>query len=418
MTLRGRFIAFIGFLAGLASAFGCSNVDYLLNPQSKPSEKVDALVYAEDLREESVDEKHTTSHEKRFEELYPNFDLKGEVENLTEANIEKLINCLKKMPQDSIKKLGNYDIILAMPSDENKEKVNYKDLEQRGHCGYFKNEITFFALDKSSINHEIAGHAIHLTYIDEERAEQVEEIEEKWNNIETIINGEKRKLKDVFGDEDLLGPCNKKGLAVKWKDDKRESRYSFATPDGAGNINEDVATMTDFVMNKDVADTKENYILMDKKAKLLKELGCITDEAYSCWKITNINKFENSDKLLPYLKSKNNSILGVAIYQFHFKKDKQLKYVNEFLSLIKHKDKKIVENALVYFCMNDEYKVYEKQVKDAVKRIGVDLTKMETTIEFRVVNYFAAKAPPKLNKARIKKNAGLQTQTQTQSKSN
>ncbi len=273
MALRGRFIAFIGFLAGLASTIGCSNVDYLLNSQSKPSKQVDALDYADDLRDERLDKKFTTSHEERFEKLYPNLDLKGEVENLNKYDINALIDVLQKMPQDSIKKIGNYDIVLAMPLYKNKDKVNYEDLEEEAYCDYGNKEITFFSFKKSFIYHEFA-HAIHFNH------PRREELEEEWNNIEIMIEGKKRKLKNLYEDKTLVQEDPDQKANYIWKKDKRiNTRYGFVSPYGANNICEDIATVVEFIMSN-------NYFRehMDKKVKILKKYGFITKNIYDTLK--------------------------------------------------------------------------------------------------------------------------------------
>ena len=77
------------------------------------------------------------------EELYPQFDLKGPAENITEENIDLLLSCLERMPQEPLQRC-NLELRLAMETDTNKETVDWELLEEGGHYSLDNKVMVFF----------------------------------------------------------------------------------------------------------------------------------------------------------------------------------------------------------------------------------------------------------------------------------
>jgi hypothetical protein len=392
---RGKFF---GLLFSLASAVGCASMDYDLDyliSHEKHSIPVNPIVYAYDLRSDLADSFFTTSAEERFEKIYPQFDLKGDCLNLSDKNIDVLISALQKMPAESLKNIGEYDIIFAMENDVNKKYVDYEKLDQGGHFSPEKRVITFFDLSERIIFHEFA-HAIHLTYVDKKRAEKVKKSEEKWNNIEVLVNQKPRKLKDVYVNDDLFKKTslNKRyGLFTEFNDLLLVKGFKKAY--GANNIKEDIATSTEFILGLDIAEDDESYLIFKKKAEILVELGCISENDFKFWKELNESYLKkdfdiflgmlskdkklleekifyfaefdknmiHADKILPFLKDSSENVIlkdfsetvsFIFSFRYFIDYDNNLKFADTFLSLLESKDEKIYFRVLEYFSKNDK----------------------------------------------------------------
>ncbi len=376
MTLRGRLITYLGYLASLVALItGCKTT----NPIFQSSKDVSPFFYSLYLQSEEIDKKNTTLDEVRFEKLYPKFNLKGETDHLTKKTIDNLIKTLELFPKETIENIPNLDIILAMPTKKNQlncESLKYDEAHVGGN--FWLSGITFFDFSVSTASHEFT-HAIH------EYHPKKQEFEEKWNNLEVIVRGKKWKLKDIYGNNEFV-KISLDGKTPFWNNEKevREKftyKYGFTSPYGASNILEDVATVAEFVLNLKRIYCEEYFSTLDEKAQLLVEYGFIKKKKYEAWKTFNSGNFgsyiiypEKNIKELASLLGDENDEISIRVtsrilsdYEMMSKQCAR----KECLPFLKTNNRYVAIIALDYFLRMDLKGDYKKEVFDCIKKFNI-----------------------------------------------